>query len=107
MGPVIQSYHSRTRRRAMEREIPRLVRKGSLVELYRLLDDPDERRKDDEEFAWAKAQYLAAVREEADLQSANERREEIALMMGQQSAALISVIISLFTISMLVIVRVW
>lgn len=107
VGPVIQSYHSRTRRRAMEREIPRLVRKGSLVELYRLLDDPDERRKDDEEFAWAKAQYLAAVREEADLQSANERREEIALMMGQQSAALISVIISLFTISMLVIVRVW
>ena len=37
-----------------------MVRKGNLAELYNCLDNPDERQRDAEGFAWAKAEFAAA-----------------------------------------------
>lgn len=106
MGPVIAGYHSRDRRRVMEREIPRLVRKGSLTDLARLLDDPDERQKDGEEFTWAQREYAAAMQEVSEMERADDRRDEIAARIGRQAAAMISVVVALLTMSLLVIIRV-
>lgn len=107
LGPVINSYHSRERRRELEREIPRLVRQGSLLELYRFVDNPEERTKDAEGFAWAQAEWAAADQEIRDLESAKDARDETAVRVGKQTAALTSVLISLLTLTILVIMEVW
>ncbi len=60
MGPIINSYQNRQKRKEIEKEIPKLVRKRNLPELYNFLDNPEERQRDAEGFAWAKAEYAAA-----------------------------------------------
>ncbi len=106
-GPIIASFHSRETRRMLEREIPRLVRKGSLIELFRLLDNTEERQKDEYGFQQARAQYAAASAEISELDSSGEERDAFALRVGQQTAALTSVLIALATMSILVIMKVW
>lgn len=107
LGPVINSYHSRERRRAVEREIPHLVRQGSLLELYRFVDAPEERQKDATGFAWAQAEWAAAEQEVADLESAKTTRDETAVRIGKQTAATTSVVIGLFTMTILTIMELW
>lgn len=107
LGPVINSYNSRERRRALEREIPRLVRQGSLLELYRFVDAPDERQKDAEGFAWAQAEWAAADQEIKDLEGAKDMRDETGVRVGKQTAAMVSVLIALATLTVLAIMRVW
>ena len=51
MGPVINSYQNRNKRKDLEKEIPKLVRKGNLAALYNYLDNPEERQGDAEGFA--------------------------------------------------------
>ena len=60
MGPIINSYQNRQKRKEIEKEIPKLVRKRDLPELYNFIDNPEERQRDAEGFAWAKAEYAAA-----------------------------------------------
>ena len=45
MGPIINSYQNRQKRKEIEKEIPKLVRKGNLPELYNYLDNPEERQR--------------------------------------------------------------
>lgn len=103
--PVINSYHSRERRRRLDREIPRVVRKGSLPELYNLLDNAEERGSDGEGFQRAKAEYAESKRMIAALESGQAARDENAARMGHQAAAVLSVGVGLITIMMLLLVR--
>lgn len=107
LGPVIASYHSRERRQVLEKNIPRLVRQGSLLELYRFVDDPEERRKDADGFAWGQADWAAAEQEARELEAGKDEREIAAVRTGQQAAALTSVIIALLTLTILTIMQVW
>ncbi len=107
LGPVINSYHSRERRRALEREIPRLVRQGSLLELYRFVDAPEERQKDMDGFTWAQSEWAAAEQEVQDLESAKDVRDEAGVRVGKQTAAMASVLIALMTVTVLAIMRIW
>ncbi|GAA0591338.1 protein kinase family protein [Caenispirillum bisanense] len=103
--PIINSYHSRERRKRLEREIPRVVRKGSLPELYNLLDNAEERGSDGEGFARAKAEYAEGRRQVAALETGQAARDENALRMGHQAAAIGSVSIGMATILILLLVR--
>lgn len=103
--PIITSYHSRERRKRLEREIPRVVRKGSLPELYNLLDNAEERGADGEGFARAKAEYAEGRRQVAALETGQAARDENALRMGHQAAAIGSVSIGMLTILILLVVR--
>lgn len=105
VGPIINSYHNHERRASLEKEVPRLVRKGSLIELYNLLDNAEERQKDADGFAWAEADYAAAEREIKTLEDNREGQSDEAIRTGQQMAALASVFIALFTITILAIMR--
>lgn len=107
IGPVVNSYHSRDRRKVLEREIPRLVRNGSLLELYKFVDNGEERQKDTDGFAWAQAEWAAAEEEISELEGSKDRREANALHFGQQSAAVTSVLIALATLAILTINYVW
>jgi hypothetical protein len=107
VAPIINSYHNREVRKKLEKEVPKLVRKGSLPDLYNLLDDVEERQKDLDGFAWAKAEYAGADQEIQDLQNDTSIRETQALKLGRQTAAVMSVMIGLITICILVALNAW
>jgi len=98
MGPVINSFQNRNKRKEIEKEIPRLVRKGNLAELYNYLDNPEERQKDVEGFTWAKAEYAAAEKQVYDLEHGQVDRQESAINFGRQTGAVGATIILAFTI---------
>lgn len=107
LGPVIASFHGRGRRKELEKEIPRLVKKGSLPELYNMLDNQEERQKDSEGFGWAKAEYSAAQQQIQSLEAGRLGRDERAEMMGQQAAAVASILIAIVTVAVLLFLRIW
>lgn len=107
VAPVVSAFHSRDRRKELEKEIPKLVRRGSVVEIYNLLDNIEAREKDTAEFAWAQAQYQAAEEEIRRVQTDEEERAKEAERIGKQTAAVIGILIALLTTTVVVILKVW
>ncbi|MDX2145313.1 MAG: protein kinase family protein [Rhodospirillaceae bacterium] len=93
MGPVINAYQSRPKRKEIEKEMPKLVRKGNLAEIYNYLDNPEERQRDAEGFAWAKAEYAAAERQAYDLEHGHADRQESAIQQGRKSGSIAAVVV--------------
>jgi hypothetical protein len=106
LTPVISSYHGRGRRKDLEKEIPKLIRKGSLPEIYNLLDNQDERQRDNEGFAWARAEFSAADQQIKALEAGRTLRDEHSEMVGRQAAAVLSVFIAILTVSILLFMRI-
>lgn len=103
--PILNSYHNRDKRKEFEREIPKIVRKGSLPELYNLLDNAEERQKDVDGFALARAQFSAAEQEVERYQSSDLGRDEETRRTGQMIAAFCSLGIAMITMGMLLFFR--
>ena len=97
MGPVINSYQNRNKRKDLEKEIPKLVRKGNLAELYNYLDNPEERQCDAEGFAWAKAEYAAAEKMVYDFEHGQVDRQESAIKLGRQTGTVAATLIMFVT----------
>jgi hypothetical protein len=93
MGPVINAFHNRLKRKEIEREMPKLIRKGNLAEIYNYLDNPEERQRDAEGFSWAKAEYAAAEKQAFDLEHGQVDRQESAIKSGQKSGAIAAIVI--------------
>ena len=107
VAPIINSYHNREVRKRLEKEVPKLVRKGSLPDLYNTLDDVEERQKDLDGFAWAKAEFAGAEQEMLDMEVDASTRDANAHRLGQQTAAVVSVMIGLITICVLLAMQLW
>ena len=106
-APAVAAYHSRDKRKDLEKELGKLVRRGSVVEIYNLLENPGEREKDENDFAWAQAQYQAADDEIKRVLNNEEDREKEALRIGKQTAAVTGILIALITTTIVVILKVW
>jgi hypothetical protein len=87
MAPVLNSYQNRNKRKEIEKELPKLIRKGNLAEIFNYLDNPEERQKDAEGFAWAKADYAASEKLVYDLEHGQVDRQESAILTGRQAGA--------------------
>ncbi len=98
VGPIINSYQSRERRKALEAEIPRLVRKGSLPELYNFVDNADERKSDFDEFQRARAEWAMAQQQIHNLETGRAGADQNAERTGQRVAATGSVGIAIVTV---------
>lgn len=107
LGPVTESFHSRARRKELEKEIPRLIRKGSLPELYNLLDNQEERQKDSHGYAWARAEYSAAEQQVQAFEQGRLIRDEKAEATGRQAAAVMSMMIAVLTLCVTLFMRIW
>lgn len=107
LGPAINAYHSRTTRKDIEREIPRLVRRGSLPELFDLMDNADRRREDIEGFEDAVAEYAAAELEIQDIEGRGEEQLTKAERTGRQAAAMGAVLLTMTLILILFLVKVF
>jgi hypothetical protein len=103
--PIINGFHNRQKRREFEREVPRLVRQGNLIDLARLLDNADERARDQRGFEEATDQWREAAREIKEIQSGLDDRDDTVAKTAQQVAALVSVGIALATVVILAVAR--
>lgn len=101
---VIQSYHGQGRRKYLEAEVPRLIKLGSLPDLYNLLDDQKQRASDAEGFVWAKAEYAAAEKSKAMIEEAKNSTSANAQKLGHKAAAMLAMMIAILSaaISLLV-----
>jgi hypothetical protein len=106
LGPAINAYHNRRTRDELEKEIPRLVRKGSLPELFNLIDDAEKRRDDGDGFRAAREEWWAAEEEVRDIEGAGEERLSRAERSGQQAAATISIMLGLTVVSILLMIEI-
>ena len=107
LGPAINAYHSRVTRKDIEREIPRLVRRGSLPELFDLMDNADRRREDLEGFEDAVAEYAAAELEIQDIEGRGEEQLTKAERTGRQAAAMGAVLLTMVLMLILFLVKVF
>ncbi|MBR9972168.1 hypothetical protein [Magnetospirillum sulfuroxidans] len=107
VGPVVGAFHSRDRRKELEKDLPKMIRRGSIVEIYNLLENQEAREKDHNEFAWAQAQYQAAEEEVKRVQTDDEERAEEGDRTGRQTASVIGILIAMITTTIVVIMRVW
>ncbi|KAF0224490.1 MAG: hypothetical protein FD176_1074 [Rhodospirillaceae bacterium] len=106
-GPVVGAFHSRDRRKELEKELPKIIRRGSIVEIYNLLENQESRDKDHNEFAWAQAQYQAAEDEIRRVQTDMDERHDEGDRAGRQAAAVIGILIAMITTTIVVILKVW
>ncbi|CAA7625705.1 hypothetical protein [Magnetospirillum sp. UT-4] len=105
--PIVNSFHSRDRRKELDKELPKIIRRGSIVEIYNLLDNAEAKDKDVNEFAWAQAQYQAAEEEIKRVKTDSEERADEAERVGKQTAAMIGILIAFVTTTFVVISKVW
>jgi hypothetical protein len=101
LGPAINAYHNRRTRDELEKEIPRMVRKGSMPEIFNLIDNAEQRREDGEGFRAGQEEWRAAEEEIRDIEGAGEERLTKAERSGQQAAATISIMLGLTVVSIL------
>ncbi len=105
LGPAIEAYHNRFTREEMEKEIPRLVRKGSLPELFNLVDNAEKRQEDTDGYEIAKLEWLEAEEEVRDIEGSGNERITRAERAGRQAAAMISIILALTVVSVLLLLE--
>ncbi len=104
LGPAINTYHSRTTRRDIERELPRLVRQGSLPELFNLIDNAEKRRLDHEGYTAAKAEFASAGAEILKIEGSELQGAGGAMAKGRQAAAIVAMIVSFLIIMTFIVV---
>ncbi|MEQ9328303.1 MAG: protein kinase family protein [Rhodospirillales bacterium] len=99
--PAINSYHSRTQRKNLEREIPKMVRRGSLPDIYNLIENSENRQTDDRGYENAIEEFRQAQAEATEIETGEDRRKIEARLYGQQTAAIISLLIGMTALVML------
>lgn len=106
VGPVIDTYHNVEKRRQLEKNLSKIIRKGVFKDLISFLDDKQEKINDALLFEQAKKEY-AKLSEEIDFLSGNRaKREEEGKMLGYQAVAVISFGIALITMFFLMLMQV-
>lgn len=107
LGPAISSYHSRTTRSEMEHRIPRLVRQGSLPELYDLIENKEKRAQDAKDYALSVGQFAATEAEIEKIERSESARADSAVLIGQQAAATGSIVIAMIAVTIIFLMRNW
>jgi hypothetical protein len=97
--PVVATYHHRGARKRIEAEIPKLLKGGSLVDLYNYLVTSDLRRRDEAGFAAAVQQYAKLDLEIAFLESGGASDPLRARRYGHQIAAACAAALGLLVIA--------
>ncbi len=107
LQPAINTYHSRTTRREMEREIPKLVRQGSLPDLFDLIDNPENRRQDVNAFKVACQQFREAEAEIEKIETGDTANAGSMLKVGQQTSAMTSIVLTMIAIVIIFLLKFW
>ncbi|HER27101.1 MAG TPA: hypothetical protein ENI69_08330 [Rhodospirillales bacterium] len=104
LGPTVKTYYSRTTRGDIEGEMPQIVRKGSMPELFNLIDNADKRAIDANGYVVARNDYALAEEQILEIQETDLSSKEKTLEIGQRYGAITSVILALLFVSITFIV---
>lgn len=107
LGPAINIYHSRTARDEIERAIPRLVRKGNLPGIFKLINDAEALTRDAKGYAAARARFIEADAEIKHLADKGAAQAAAAERTGEKAAAAMSVVISLAVVAAVFASGIW
>ena len=78
-----------------------MVRRGSLPEIYNLLEDKEQRDTDTSGYAEAVEEFREAQAEAIEIDTGEERRKIEAKLYGQQTAAVISLLIGMTVLTLM------
>ncbi|MDH5748580.1 MAG: hypothetical protein OEY85_04640, partial [Rhodospirillales bacterium] len=107
LKPAVDSYHSRKVRKEVQREVTKCIDTGILPELFDVIDNSAKRNKDIEGFKAAVKQFAETESELKSIDVTEAGSSESAEHLGRQAAAMISVIISLITVSITFLMKIW
>ncbi len=107
LGPAINTYFSRSTRRAIEEEMPRVVRQGSLPELFDLIDNAEKRRQDMFKYDEARFEYSTAEAQIQEIETGELSSPEAAVEIGQKYASMTSIILTLIFITVMILSEFW
>lgn len=105
LQPAIGTYHSRATRRAIEQEIPSLVRQGSLPDLFDLIDNAERRTKDNSDFQGAQIEFAHAESEIQSIIGEGVDQEKIALQTGERFTAIVGVVLGMISVTVIIFVK--
>ena len=107
LGPAIKAFHSKSIRDELEKEIPKLIRKGNLADLFNLLDNAEQRAQDQMDFNNACDEFEEAENEVKDIEGGASSMQKNSNRIGQQAAAMTSIVIALLIITVTFIGKLW
>jgi hypothetical protein len=107
LGPAIKTYFSRSTRHDIEQEMARVVRQGSLPELFDLIDNAEKRRQDKFKYDEARSEYKTAEDEILEIETGELSSPEAVEEVGQKYAALTSIILAMIFISIMILKELW
>ncbi|MHA1597426.1 MAG: hypothetical protein ACTSV1_01785 [Alphaproteobacteria bacterium] len=107
LPPAINTYYSRSKRREIEAELPRVIRTGRLPELFELIDNAENRREDAEHYAIARYEFSKAEDEIQEIETGDMSNPETAAAAGAKVAAMTSIVISMCFITIMILAEVW
>jgi serine/threonine protein kinase len=107
MGPAIKAYHSKSIREELEKEVPKLIRKGNLADLFNLLDNAEQRAQDQMDFKEACEEFENAENEIKDIEGGSNALAKNSSRLGQQAAAMTSIVIALLIMTVSFVGKLW
>ncbi len=107
MGPAIKAYHSKSIREELEKEVPKLIRKGNLADLFNLLDNAEQRAQDHMDFKDACKEFEDAENEIKDIEDGSNTLQKNSSRLGEQAAAMTAIVIALLIITVTFLGKLW
>ncbi len=107
LDPIIESYHNREKRASLEREIPNIIKRGNIPELYGIVDNDKERDKDLSLFSKSKKEYQFTSFEIQKLEHHVSERKEEYIKFGNQVASIVSFSITIITLIVLLMAKIF
>lgn len=101
--PMIKNYHNLETRQDFEKAYPKLLKKGNMPEIYKLLNDKEELLLDRQNFVMAQKEYKEYADEIDFLEGNRTMRSEEILQTGFEVAALLSMGVALLVVIILLI----
>jgi hypothetical protein len=103
IGPAVNLYKSRLTRQAIETEMPRLVRRGSLPAILDLLDNVEKKVMDSEEHMAAIEEFQDAEEEINEIEFELKPGSRVTEEKGRKATAITSVLIMSLVIALMLI----
>jgi hypothetical protein len=99
LEPAVAAYNNRKRQKALRDDLEKAVGKGLLADLAKPLDDAAGLDRDKKGFASATTNYARAAAQVGNLEREASRRDQTAMQMGEQAAAVSCGILASIAIS--------
>ncbi|MEE2761709.1 MAG: hypothetical protein VYE18_09715, partial [Pseudomonadota bacterium] len=105
MGPVVEQFKSRSTRRLLETEVPKLARIGWLPDLLQLLDNTDARLRDGSGYAEAHVAFRDTEEEIERFETNSSPESDVVQRGSKQVAAVFSIVIMCTLVTMMALTR--